>query len=269
MVHARTVQPRVAGSTLVSIDESCVSGIPGFVKVVAKGNYVAVVCEREEQAIRAARQLKVNWQKPATAPFPTSEDLYAYIRSATPTSSAEPNVTGDPDAALASAAKVLEAEYEFPFQGHTALGPAHAMADPSNGQMTIWSNDMKAYGLRTSVAEFLGMPVDRVRVIWMEGPQLYGRSAADDAGFEAAFLAKEIGRPVRIQWMRHEETAWDTKGPAYTFKMRGGLDAQNNLVALEFTGKCADYNHLGYNEADSVLIAHLMGIRRVMPAPGG
>ena len=59
------------------------------------------------------------------------------------------------------------------------------------------------------------MPRDRVRVVWMEGPQAYGRTAADDAGFEAAFLAKEIGRPVRVQWMRNEETAWDTKGPAF------------------------------------------------------
>ena len=75
MVHARNVKPPVAGATLVSIDESSVRGVPGFVKVVSKGNYVAVVCEREEQAIRAARQLKVNWQKPATAPFPTSDDL--------------------------------------------------------------------------------------------------------------------------------------------------------------------------------------------------
>ncbi len=105
------------------------------------------------------------------------------------------------------------------------------MADPSNGQMTIWSNDMKAYGLRTGVATFLKMPRDQVRVMWQDGPQLYGRTAADDAGFEAAFLAKELGRPVRMQWMRHEETAWDAKGPAFTFKMRGGLDAQGNLVA--------------------------------------
>ena len=52
---------------------------------MSKGNYVAVVCEREEQAIQAARQLKVNWQKPATAPFPASEDLFSYMRSATPT----------------------------------------------------------------------------------------------------------------------------------------------------------------------------------------
>ena len=269
MVHARNVKPPVAGAKLISIDESSVRNIPGFIKVVSKGNYVAVVCEREEQAIRAARQLKVNWQKPSTAPFPSSEDIYKYIRTATPTSSSEPNVVGNPDTAFAGAATVVEAEYEFPFQGHTSIGPAHAMADPSNGQMTIYSNDMKAYGLRTSAAQFLGMPLDRVRVMWMEGPQLYGRTAADDAGFEAAFLAKEIGRPVRVQWMRHEETAWDTKGPAYTFKLRGGLDAQGNLVALDYDGRAVDYNHLGYNEADTVLIAQLMGIRREKPAAGG
>ena len=101
--------------------------------------------------------------------------------------------------------------------------------------MTIYSNDMKSYGMRNGVAEFLGMPREQVRVVWMEGPQGYGRTAADDAGFEAAYLAKEIGRPVRVQWMRHEETAWDTKGPAFTFKLRGGLDAQGNLVAWTTT----------------------------------
>ena len=267
MVHARNVRPPVAGAKLISIDESSVRGLPGFIKVVSKGNYVAVVCEREEQAIRAARQLKVNWQKPATAPFPSSEDLYKYIRSATPDVGLRAERGRRTRMRRWQARRrSIEAEYEFPFQGHTAIGPAHAMADPSNDQMTIWSNDMKSYGLRTSVAEFLGMPLDRVRVMYMDGPQLYGRTAADDAGFEAAFLAKEIGRPVRVQWMRHEETAWDTKGPAYTFKLRGGLDAQGNLVALDYNARAVDYNHLGYNEADTVLIAQLMGVRRSKPA---
>ena len=269
MLHARNVKPPVAGATLISIDESSVRSLPGFVRVVSKGNYVAVVFEREEQAIRGARQLKVNWQKPATAPFPNSEDLYAYMRRATPTSSAAPNVVGNPDTAFTGAARVIEAEYEVPFQGHTSIGPAHAMADPSNDQMTIYSNDMKSYGLRNGVAQFLQMPRDRVRVVWMEGPQAYGRTAADDAGFEAAFLAKELGRPVRMQWMRDEETAWDTKGPAFTVRMRGGLDAQGNLVALEYDARAADYNHLGYNEFDTVLISQLMGTRRAQPARGG
>ena len=269
MLHARNVRPPVAGATLVGIDEASVKGVPGFVKVVSKGNYVAVVCEREEQAIQAARQLKVNWRNPATAPFPSSEDLFRYMRQATPTAAGNPTVVGNPDAAFGTAARVVEADYEVPFQGHVSIGPAHAMADPSNAQLTIYSNDMKSYGLRNGVAQFLQMPREKVRVVWMEGPQAYGRTAADDAGFEAAFLARELGRPVRVQWTRQEETAWDTKGPAFTVKMRGGLDAQGNLVALDFEARAADHNHLGYNEVDTVLIAQLMGTRRATPARGG
>src|SRR2546423_4677604 len=112
MVHARNVKPPVAGAKLVSIDESSVRSLPGFIKVVSKGNYVAVVCEREEQAIAAARQLKVNWQKPATAPFPSSEDLFKFMRAATPTSGGNPALIGNPDAAFSAAAKVIEAEYD-------------------------------------------------------------------------------------------------------------------------------------------------------------
>jgi len=268
MVHARNVKPPVAGATLVSFDETSVKSIPGFIKIVSKGNYVAVVCEREEQAIRAARQLKAEWKKPAVAPFPTSENLFSYMRTTTPSSTGQPVVTGNPDTAFAGAATVIEAEYDVPFQGHTSIGPAHAIADPSNDQMTIYSNDMKSYGMRNGVAEFLKMPRDRVRVIWMDGPQGFGRTAADDAGFEAAYLAKEIGRPVGVQWMRQEETAWDTKGPAYAFKMRGGLDANGNVVALHYDACAADHNHLGYNEHDTVLISQLMGIRKARPAAG-
>jgi len=268
MVHARNVKPPFAGARLTGIDESSVRSMPGFIKVVSKGNYVAVVCEREEQAIQASRQLNASWEKPATAPFPSSEDLFQYMRGATPTSTPNPRVVGNPDAAFASAAKVIEAEYEVPFQGHTAIGPAHATADPSNGLMTIYSNDMKSYGMRTGIATFLGMPREKVRVVWMEGPQGFGRTAADDAGCEAAYLAREIGRPVRIQWMRNEETAWDTKAPAFTVQVRGGLDAGGNLVALDYHALAADHNHLGYNEPDTVLIAQLMGSRRAKPAAG-
>jgi CO/xanthine dehydrogenase Mo-binding subunit len=268
MVHARNVKPPLAGARLVSIDESSVSGMPGFVKVVSKGNYVAVVCEREEQAINASRRLKVNWEKPATAPFPSSENLFNYMREVKPTSSSRPVVVGDPETAFANAVKVIEADYDIPFQGHTAFSPAHAMADPSNGQMTVYSNDMKPYGMRRGVAEFLGMPREKVRVVWMEGPQGFGRTAADDAGCEAAYLAKEIGRPVRVQWMRSEETAWDTKAPAFAVRIKGGLDAAGNLVALDYNARALDYNHVGYNEADTVLIAQLMGRRRANPAAG-
>ena len=199
--------------------------LPGFIKVVSKGNYVAVVCEREEQAINGGQAAQGELGEAGHSALPFLGRFVQVHARAAPTSSSKPIVVGNPDKAFAGAAKVIEANYDIPFQGHTAISPAHAMADPSNGQMTVYSNDMKSYGMRTGVAEFLGMPREKVRVVWMEGPQGFGRTAADDAGCEAAYLAKEIGRPVRVQWMRSEETAWDTKAPAFTVKMRGGLDA--------------------------------------------
>jgi CO/xanthine dehydrogenase Mo-binding subunit len=325
MVHARNVKPPFACAKLTGIDEASVKNLPGFIKVVSKGNYIAVVCEREEQAIRAARQLKATWEKPATAPFPASEDLFNYMRTATPVADARsgaagesepspgsrlavegdaalrnkggaaaagpaahvapsrppaaanpgmrapvsgPLVVGNPDAAFSGAAKIIEAEYQIPFQGHSSFAGAHALADPSNGQMTVYTNDMKSYSMRRGIATFLEMPRDSVRVIWMMGPQGFGRSAAEDAAFEAAWIAREIGRPVRMQWMREEETAWDTKGPAFLVKMRGALDSVGNLVAYDFHARSCDHNHVGYNEPETVLIAQLMGTRRAKPEAG-
>jgi len=175
---------------------------------------------------------------------------------------------GNPAAAFSRAAKVLEAEYRIPFQGHTAFAGAHAMADPSNGQMTVYSNDMKTYGMRRGVATFLGMPQDRVRVVYMQGPQGFGRTAAEDAACEAAWIARELGRPVRMQWMRDEETAWDTKSPAFLVRVRGALDATGALIAYDYQARSCDHNHVGYNEPDTVLIAQLMGSRRSTPAAG-
>src|SRR3954451_25103004 len=95
MVHARNVKPPFACAKLTGIDESSVKNLPGFIKVMSKGNYVAVVCEREDQAIRAARQLKTTWEKPATAPFPSSDDLFTYMRTAKAASPGRPVGTGD------------------------------------------------------------------------------------------------------------------------------------------------------------------------------
>ena len=270
MVHARNVKPPVAGATLVSIDESSVRSIPGFVKVVSKGNYVAVVCEREEQAIRAARQLKVNWQKPATAPFPTSEDLFKYMRAR----DADLRAARRPSWAIPTRRspaprRSIEAEYDVPFQGHTAIGPAHAMADPSNDQLTIYSNDMKSYGLRNGVAQFL---------------EDAARSGARGLDGRPAGLRPHRGRRCRVRGgvsgegdraagaravdARRKKRPGTRRARPTPFKMRGGLDAQGNLVALDYEARAADHNHLGYNEPDTVLIAQLTGMRRATPARG-
>ncbi len=110
------------------------------------------------------------------------------------------------------------------------------------------------------------MPRDRVRVVWMEGPQAYGRTAADDAGFEAAFLAKELGRPVRVQWMRQRGDGLGHQGAGVHLQdARRARRAAATLVALDYEARAADHNHLGYNELDTVLIAQLTGMRRATP----
>ncbi len=269
MVHARNVKPPFAGAWLTGIDESSVKNMPGFVKVVSKGNYVAVVCEREEQAINASRRLKATWERPATAPFRHRKICFTYMRGATPTAVSNLITVGNPDAGVRGRGKDYRSRLR-----HSVSGTHRVQPGPRHGRPPFeWFDDdlferyevlWNANGRR----HFLGMPREKVRVIWMEGPQGFGRTAADDAGFEAAYIAKEIGRPVRMQWMRDEETAWDTKAPAFTVKVRGGLDAAGNLVAYEYHARAADHNHVGYNEPDTVLIAQLMGSRRAKPASG-
>ena len=242
MVHGRSVKPPIPGSKLVRVDESSVKNIPGFIKVVTKGNYVGVVCQREEQAIKAAQQLKVNWQAPSTPNFPTSEGLYDYMRKASSLADSK-NESGNVDMALANAAKVIEATYEFPFNSHASFTPACAVADPRNGELKIWSGTQKIYDTRRGIAELLGMPVEKVRAIWVHGSGSYGRNEAGDVGYEAALLASQVGQPVRLQWTRSDATAWDPKGPAGVFKLKAALDAQGNLMALDYDSTWANANN--------------------------
>ena len=229
-----------------------------------------MICEREEQAIRAARQLKVEWKQPGDRAVPgLRASCSTTCVAPRPPRRASQQVQGDPAAALAGAARVIEAEYEVPFQGHTAIGPAHALADPSDGQMTIYSNDMKAYGLRTGVAKFLDMPREKVRVVYMDGPQVYGRTAADDAGFEAAFLAQEAGPPGAHAVDARRRNGLGYQGPCRTCSSCvAGWTTNGKVVALEYDACAADHNHLWYNEPDTVLIAQLMGRRPEQPGQG-
>ena len=268
MVHARNVKPPVAGAKLVSIDESSVSELPGFVKVVSKGNYVAVVCEREEQAIRAARQLKVNWQKPATRAVPGLGGSVHVHAQRDAHVERPPTVVGQPRRGVRRRGQGGRGRIRRAVPGHTSIGPAHAMADPSNDQMTIYSNDMKSYGLRNGVAQFLQMPRDRVRVVWMDGPQALrphgGRRCRVRGG-----VSGEGDRPPGAR-------AVDAPGGDRLGHQGAGVRLQDarrarragQPVALDYEARAADHNHLGYNEADTVLIAQLTGQREPTPARG-
>ena len=263
MVHARNVKPPVAGATLQRIDESSVADVPGFIRVVSSGNYVAVVCEREEQAIRAAAAAEGGLEEAGDRAVPDlRRPVQLHAQAARPRRRASPRSLGDPDAALAGAARVVEADYEVPFQGHTAIGPAHALADPSNGQMTIYSNDMKSYGLRNGVATVPRTCRARrcASSRWTDRRCTAARPPTMPASRRRSWRRSSAAR-CACSGCATRKRRGTPRGRRYVFKLRGGLDAQGKLVALDYDVCAADYNHLGYNEPDTVLIAQLMGKR--------
>ncbi len=173
MLHARNVRPPVAGSTLVSVDGFDGGEPTGLVKVVSKGNYVAVVAKTEWQAIQASHQLKVTWKKPPAPVLPDGyEALYDYLAKTAPQAVATPVKVGDVDAALASAARTITATYYSSFQSHASMTPGCCIADVKDGGAIIWFGGHKPYRVRMAVADFLGIPSSKVRVIFYQGAGL-------------------------------------------------------------------------------------------------
>jgi len=261
MLHARVIRPPRAACKVGGVDEASVKDIPG-VRVFRERDFVAVLAPREWDAVRAAQALKVDWQGPDN-PFPEMAKLHDYIRGAKAVKRAEPVKVGDTAAAFKQpGVRIVEAEYEWPFQSHACMGPACALAEVKGDSCTVWSGSQKPHFVRDGVASLLGMPQEKVRTIWVTGPGSYGRNDAGDAALEAAYLAKALGKPVRVQGMRADGTAWDPKGPASLHSARAAIDASGRVVAYEFLAKGFSRQHIATNEsnpADS-LIGQALGI---------
>ena len=235
MLHARVIRPPVAGAVAQSVDESSIKNIPGA-QVVQKGGYIAVVAPKEWNAIRAQQQLKITWSQPAPV-FPEPSQLYDHIRKTPANQRTVAKQSGSLDQAFASAATLLEADYEWPFQSHASMGSAAAVAAMKDGMLTVWTGSQKPHYSRDGAATLLNIPPEKVRAVWVTGPGSYGRNDAGDAALEAAFLAQATGRPVRIQGMRADGIAWDPKAPASVHHAKAALDASGKIVAHQFESK--------------------------------
>jgi nicotinate dehydrogenase subunit B len=230
MLHARVVLPPRLGAQLASYDAGSLRGIPEPVRVVRKGNFLAVVAQKEWHAVRAARELKTTWSEGTALPAP--ERLWETVQQI-PGKSRELAKTGDVDAVFASAKRTIAARYEWPYQSHGSIGPSCALAEVRDGGVTVWSPVQGVYPLRDAIAAFLELQAEKVQVVYAEGAGCYGHNGADDASTAAALIAHEIGKPVRLQYMRADETGWDPKGPATVHEMKGALDEHGMIAAWE------------------------------------
>lgn len=260
MLHGRMVRPPIAGAVPVSVDESSLKNING-VKVVWKQGFLGVVAGKEWDAIRAARQLTVSWSQ-VRPPFPGQDALYDHIRDAPVRHRQVETAKGALEPALAGAAQRLSAEYEWPFQSHASMGPACAVVAIANGTATVWTGSQKPHYTQEGVAKILGLPMEKVRAIWVPGPGSYGRNDAGDAAIDAAVLAQAAGKPVRLQGMRYEGHGWDPKAPASIHRLRAGLDAQGKIIAYHFESKAFSKWEIETTEKDPAhsLAGQLMGM---------
>jgi nicotinate dehydrogenase subunit B len=259
MLHGRVIRPPVAGAVPTAVDQSSVADIPGAQVVWQKG-FIGVVAPREWDAIRAAEKLKVTWSD-AKPPFPKHADLYDHIRKATPVKREVEVNTGDVDKAFASAARVVEATYEWPFQSHASMAPACGVADVRSDGATVWTGTQKAHYAAEGVATMLGLPAGTVKAVQMVGPGSYGRNDSGDTVMDAAVLSKAVGKPVRVQAMRHEGTGWDPKAPASVHVARAAIDKDGKVTAWQFETKAFSKRDVFQNEGapENTLAGQLMG----------
>jgi nicotinate dehydrogenase subunit B len=213
---------------------SSVRHIPGIVKVVRIEDFLGVVAEREENAVRAARELKVEW-KPWSG-MPDFSKLEPTLREY-PSKPRVVREEGDVRSALANAATELSATYVWPYQLHASIGPSCAVAEFSDNKLTIWSATQSAHAVRREAAQLLAMPEEAVRVIHVEGAGCYGLNCADDVSLDAALLSRSVGRPVRVQLTREQEQGWEPKGAAQLMDVRGSLDSNGRITGYQFTTK--------------------------------
>jgi CO/xanthine dehydrogenase Mo-binding subunit/aerobic-type carbon monoxide dehydrogenase small subunit (CoxS/CutS family) len=249
MVHGRVVRPPNYGARLISVDDAAVYQMPGVLQVVRDGSFLAVIAEREEQAVLAMEALRktATWESDLT--LPQQEKLLDHLLNqphqaflivdGTPVDDPVPPIE-TPE----GAAHTLSATYFRPYHMHASLGPSAAVAQMIEGKLTVWTHSQGVYPLRGSLAEVMGMPKEDIRAVHMEGPGCFGHNGADDVALDAALLARALpGRPVSLKWMRVDENTWEPYGPATVIQMQASLDREG--AVMDWNHDVWGYTHMG------------------------
>ncbi len=233
MLHARVVRTGDREAKLLPpTDFDAVSQLPGVVKMIRDGSFLAVVAEREEQAIKAAGALArlCHWD---TSDLPLqAPTINEWLKKAP----ADAKVVAERGSAgSADIARTVSADYSRPFQAHASMSPSMSIAQKSGDQLTVWSHTQGAFLMRGAIAKLVGLGEENVRLIIAEASGCYGHNGADDAAADAALIAMHMpGKPIRLQWSRADEFLGEPYGSAMTTRISAGLDSKGQIVDWEY-----------------------------------
>ena len=229
MLHARVIRPPAIGAKLIDVDATSIAQIPGA-RIVRVKDFLAVVAPREWDAVRAMRALQRALERGENTAGLRKPVRY---RPQYPVARTETlrNV-GDTAALFAQAPRVLTASYRWPIQSHASMGPSCAVADIRDGGGTCGPPRRARTATARPFAQLLGLDVARLRLIYMDGSGSYGGNGNDDVAFEAALISRELGHPVRVQWMREDDLGWDPKGPPQLLDLRARWMHRGEVFAV-------------------------------------
>jgi nicotinate dehydrogenase subunit B len=266
MLHARVVHPKTLGSKLISAGPLDKARFPNT-RVVVKGNLVGVVAPTEWEAIKAAQQVASGTKWTEWKGLPGDARLFQFLKEDADWKSAPAETSkksnGDVAVELAKSSKKLSASYQLPFLKHAPIGPALAVADVrSDGTVYVYTHTQNPQALRFGIAHMLSTSVDHVVVRTFAGPGHYGRSNGGNAGAEdeAVILSQAVGKPVRVQWMRHDDFQWSTQSSAAFSDIEIGLNAKGAMTAFQID------HYMPAMQDDRLVGAILAGLPTI-PAP--
>jgi len=227
MLHGRVVRPPSYRARLVALDDASVRAMPGVQVVVREGSFIGVVAAREEQAIGAMKALARAAQWEERESLPDEGAIHDFLQA----QPAEDEVLAEKITGSVVKQASLEATYTRPYLAHASIAPSCSVAWWRDGRLEVWSHSQAIFGLRDELAKILKLPADRVIARHADGAGCYGHNGADDVALDAALLARAAeGRPVRVQWMREDEFAWEPFGPAMVVKLCGALDTAGGVA---------------------------------------
>ena len=227
LLHGRVLRADVSGARLIALDEGAAHAASGLIAIVRDGSFAGVVAESEVAAEIALGALRKSAKWSAGEPLPDEDDLAGFLKS----QPVEATVIDTKTPATAKPTRTLRRQYTRPYIAHASIAPSCAMAQWDGDRVHVWTHSQGVYLLRADLAIVLKLPTENIVVEHMEGAGCYGHNAADDVALDAVLLAKAAGgRPVRVQWSRHDEMSHAPFGAAMAVEIEADLDADNEIV---------------------------------------
>jgi nicotinate dehydrogenase subunit B len=229
MLFGRVVRPTGLNASLFSSDTKAAEAIPGVV-VVRDGDFIGVTAPDQQTAMRAEKTIAVHWKIPGQ---PGADELFGYLKTnASPSRGGRP--VGSIAAGMAAADKKLSQTYTVAYIAHAPPEPRAAVAEWTDGKLTVWTGTQRPFGVRSELAEAFHIPEEKVRVIVPDTGSGYGGKHTGECAVEAARLARASNKPVKLVWTREEEFNWAYFRPAGVIEVSTGVKNDGTVTAWEF-----------------------------------